>query len=217
VVPRQWKVIQTVREKFTCRACERITQPPAPFHAIARGRAGPGLLAQVLHAKFALHQPLNRQSDTYTREGVALDVSTLADWVGACTATLRPLTELIRRHVLAAERLHGDDTTVPVLAKQRTVTGRLWTGACPSAFDRSRGSATTGPSAAPARRQRCSSTPATAAASMRAGTSPVGAVSCRPTPTLGSVRSTNSGDGRHRSPKPPAGATDGASSSCSPI
>lgn len=127
VVPRQWKVIQTVRERFACRSCETISQPPAPFHAIARGRAGPRLLAQVLFAKFALHQPLNRQSDTYAREGINLDVSTLADWVGACTATLQPLTELIRQHVLAAERLHGDDTTVPVLAKKRTVTGRLWT------------------------------------------------------------------------------------------
>jgi transposase len=127
VVPRQWKVIQTVREKFTCRSCEKITQPPAPFHPIARARAGASLLAMILYAKFGQHQPLNRQSDVYAREGIALDVSTLADWVGACTATLAPLVELIRRHVLDAERLHGDDTTVPVLARTRTVTGRLWT------------------------------------------------------------------------------------------
>jgi transposase len=127
VVPRQWKVIQTVREKFTCRCCEKITQPPAPFHAIARARAGASLLAMILYAKFGQHQPLNRQSDIYAREGIELDVSTLADWVGACSATLAPLIELIRRHVLAAERLHGDDTTVPVLAKNKTVTGRLWT------------------------------------------------------------------------------------------
>ena len=127
VVPRQWKVIQTVREKFTCRSCERITQPPAPFHPIARGRAGPSLLAMILYAKFGQHQPLNRQSAVYAREGVELDVSTLADWIGACAATLEPLVALIRRHVFAAERLHGDDTTVPVLAKGRTITGRLWT------------------------------------------------------------------------------------------
>ena len=127
VVPRQWKVIQTVRERFTCRQCERITQPPAPFHAIARARAGASLLAMILYAKFGQHQPLNRQSDVYAREGIDLDTSTLADWVGACCATLAPLIELIRRHVLAAERLHGDDTTVPVLAKNRTVTARLWT------------------------------------------------------------------------------------------
>ena len=105
VVPRQWKVIQTVREKFTCRQCERITQPPAPFHVIARGRAGASLLAMILYAKFGEHQPLNRQSESYAREGVDLDVSTLADWVGACTASLTPLVELIRRHVFAAERI----------------------------------------------------------------------------------------------------------------
>jgi transposase len=127
VVPRQWKVIQTVREKFTCRRCEKITQPPAPFHIIARGRAGASLLAMVLYAKFGEHQPLNRQSESYGREGIDLDVSTLADWVGACTASLAPLVELIRRHVFAAERIHGDDTTVPVLAKGKTITGRLWT------------------------------------------------------------------------------------------
>jgi len=127
VAPRQWKVIQTVREKFTCRSCEKITQPPAPFHVIARGRAGASLLAMILYAKFGEHQPLNRQSDSYARQGIDLDVSTLADWVGACTATLAPLVELIRRHVFAAERIHGDDTTVPVLAKGRTITGRLWT------------------------------------------------------------------------------------------
>jgi len=127
VVPRQWKVIQTVREKFTCRTCETIAQPPAPFHPIARARAGANLLAMILYAKFGQHQPINRQSEVYAREGIALDVSTLADWVGACSATLAPLVELIGRHVLSAERLHGDDTTVPVLAKDKTVTGRLWT------------------------------------------------------------------------------------------
>lgn len=81
----------------------------------------------ILYAKFGQHQPLNRQGEVYAREGIDLDTSTLADWVGACSATLAPLTELIRRHVLAAERLHGDDTTVPVLAKNKTATARLWT------------------------------------------------------------------------------------------
>src|SRR5690349_4835152 len=126
-VPRLWKVIQTVREKFVCRACETISQPPAPFHPIARGRAGPNLLAMVLDAKFANHLPLNRQSEAYAREGIDLDVSTLADWVGACTATLSPLFTLLQTHVMAAGRLHGDDTTVPVLARGKTITGRLWT------------------------------------------------------------------------------------------
>ena len=127
VVPRRWKVIQTVREKWSCRSCETITQPPAPFHPIARGRAGAELLAMVLTGKFADHLPLNRQSEAYAREGIELDVSTLADWVGACAITLAPLVVLIRAHVLAAARIHGDDTTVPVLAKGKTTTGRLWT------------------------------------------------------------------------------------------
>jgi transposase len=127
LIPRQWKVIQHVREKFSCRACEAITQPPAPSHPIARGRAGPKLLAHVLFSKYGLHLPLNRQSATYAREGIDLDVSTLADWVGAAAATLMPLVEVIRPHVFAAERIHADDTTVPVLAKGKTRTGRLWT------------------------------------------------------------------------------------------
>jgi transposase len=126
VVPRQWKVVQTVREKFTCRSCEKITQPPAPFHTIARGRAGASLLAMILYAKYGHHQPLNRQSESFAREGIGLDVSTMADWVGACTAALAPLVTLIRLHVLGAARLHGDDTTVPVLATGKTVTGRVW-------------------------------------------------------------------------------------------
>src|SRR6195256_4292823 len=126
-IPRTYKVIQTVREKFACRACETITQPPAPFHPIARGRAGPNLLAMILDAKFGNHQPLNRQSETYAREGIDLDVSTLADWVGACAATLSPLVALIRDHVLAAEGIHGDEQTVPGLGKGKTITGRLWT------------------------------------------------------------------------------------------
>ena len=127
LIPRQWKVIQHVREKFVCRACEAISQPPAPSHPIARGRAGPRLLAHVLFAKYGLHLPLNRQSEVYHREGIDLDVSTLADWVGASAATLMPLVDAIRSHVFAGERIHADDTTVPVLAKGKTRTGRLWT------------------------------------------------------------------------------------------
>ena len=127
MVPRHWKVVQTVRERMACRACETVSQPPAPFHPIARGRAGPELLATILEAKFGQHLPLNRQSETFAREGIELDVSTMADWVGACMATLAPLVALIRAHVLAGERIHGDDTTVPVLAKNKTSTGRLWT------------------------------------------------------------------------------------------
>ena len=126
VIPRQWKVIQTVGE-FSCRECETITQPPAPFHVTPRGFAGPNLLAMILFEKFGQHQPLNRQSERYRREGIGLSVSTLADQVGACTTVLQPLHALIERHVLAAERLHGDDTTVPILAKGKTITGHIWT------------------------------------------------------------------------------------------
>src|ERR1700690_1883995 len=127
VIPRSWKVIQTVREKFSCRACETITQPPAPFHVTPRGFAGPQLLAMILFEKFGQHQPLNRQSERYRREGIDLSLSTLADQVGTCTTVLQPLYALIERHVLAAERLHGDDTTVPILAKGKTVKGHIWT------------------------------------------------------------------------------------------
>jgi transposase len=127
VIPRQWKVIQTVRERFSCRDCETISQPPAPFHVIPRGWAGPSLLAMILFEKYGQHQPLNRQADRYGREGVPLSLSTLADQVGACTSVLMPLWKRLEAHVLAAERLHGDDTTVPVLAKGKTDIGRCWT------------------------------------------------------------------------------------------
>jgi len=125
-VPGHWKVIEHVREKFTCRSCESISQAPAPSHPIARGRAGPGLLAHVLFSKYGAHLPLHRQSAIYAREGIELDVSTLADWVGAAAATLMPLIEVIGAHVVAAGRIHADDTPVPVLAKGKTRTGRLW-------------------------------------------------------------------------------------------
>src|SRR4051794_8923502 len=124
--PRRWKVVEHVREKVSCRACEAVSQPPAPSHPIARGRAGPGLLALVLAAKYGQHLPLTRQSAIHAREGVEIDVSTLADWVGSSTTALVPMVLAIRAHVFAAERLHGDDTTVPVLAKGQTRTGYLW-------------------------------------------------------------------------------------------
>lgn len=126
VIPRSWKVIQTVREKFSCRDCETITQPPAPFHVVPRGWAGPSFLAMLLFDKYGQHQPLNRQTERFAREGVPLSISTLADQVGATAFALMPLYRLIEDHVLAAERLHGDDTTVPVLAKGKTDTARLW-------------------------------------------------------------------------------------------
>ncbi len=127
VVPRSWKVIQTVRERFSCRNCETITQPPAPFHVTPRGFAGPNLLAMIMFEKFGQHQPLNRQSERYRREGIDLSLSTLADQVGACTTVLQPLHALIEAHVLAADRLHGDDTNIPILAKGKTIRGHIWT------------------------------------------------------------------------------------------
>ena len=124
--PRQWKVVETVREKFTCRDCEKITQAPAPFHAIARGWAGPSLLAMIVFEKFGQHQPLNRQAERYALEGVPIALSTMADAVGSVCAALEPILRLVEAHVMAAERLHGDDTTVPVLAEGKTDTGRCW-------------------------------------------------------------------------------------------
>ena len=126
VIPKSWKVIQHVREKFTCRDCEKISQAPAPFHVILRGWAGPSLLAMVLFEKFGQHQPLNRQAERYAKEGVPISLSTLADQVGGCTAALTPLFKRLEAYVLSAARLHGDDTTVPVLAKGKTDTGRIW-------------------------------------------------------------------------------------------
>jgi transposase len=124
--PRQWKVVETVREKFTCRDCEKISQAPAPFHAVPRGWAGPSLLAMIVFEKFGQHQPLNRQAERYALEGVPIPLSTMADVVGSVCAAFDPLLRLLEAHVMAAERLHGDDTTVPVLAEGKTDTGRCW-------------------------------------------------------------------------------------------
>src|SRR5580698_9912758 len=124
--PRRWKVIETVREKFSCRDCETFSQEPAPFHVIPRGWAGPSLLAMIVFEKFGQHQPLNRQAERYALEGAPIALSTMADAVGAVCVALDPLRRLIEAHVMAAERLHGDDTTVPVLAKGKTDTGRCW-------------------------------------------------------------------------------------------
>ncbi|WP_367715683.1 IS66 family transposase [Nitratireductor sp. GISD-1A_MAKvit] len=127
VIPRQWKVIQTVREKFTCRACEKISQPPAPFHAIPRGWAGPSLIAMIVFEKYGQHQPLNRQAERFAREGVELSLSTLADLIGHAAVALEPIHALIENHVRTAHRLHGDDTTVPLLARGGSKKARLWT------------------------------------------------------------------------------------------
>jgi transposase len=128
-VPAQFKVIRQVRPKLACTACDTIVQAPAPSRPIERGLAGPGLLAHVLVSKYADHLPLYRQAEIYERAGLELDRSTLADWVGASSRLLAPLVEALRRYVLAAGKLHADDTPVPVLAPGtgKTKTGRLWT------------------------------------------------------------------------------------------
>ena len=128
-VPAQFKVVRHVRVKLSCARCQSIVQAPAPARPIARGLPGPGLLAQVLISKYADHLPLYRQSQIYAREGVELDRSTLADWVGAVSALLAPLLEALAQHVLSGYALHADDTPVPVLAPGtgKTKSGRLWT------------------------------------------------------------------------------------------
>jgi transposase len=128
-IPASFKVIRHVRPKFACAACEHVVEASAPARPIDRGLPGPGLLAHVLVSKYADHLPLYRQSQIYAREGVDLDRSTLAGWVGAASELLTPLVDEIRKHVLAATKIHADDTPVPVLApgNGKTKTGRLWT------------------------------------------------------------------------------------------
>jgi transposase len=128
-VPARFKVIRIVRPKLSCANCEHIVQAPAPSRPIDRGLAGPGLLAHVLVSKFSDHLPLYRQAEIYERSGIDLDRSTLADWVGGSSRLLAPLIDALRRYVLAARKLHADDTPVPVLAPGtgKTKTGRLWT------------------------------------------------------------------------------------------
>lgn len=120
MIPRSWKVIQTARERFSCRDCETVTQPSAPFHFTPRGFAGPHLLVTILFEKFSQHQPLNRPSERFAREGIARLISMMADEVGACTAALARLQALIAANVLAAGRLNGDDTAAPIPAKGLT-------------------------------------------------------------------------------------------------
>jgi len=128
-VPAHWKVIRHVRPKCACDACQRIVQADAPSRPIPRGLAAPSLLAHVLVAKYCDSLPLHRQAEIYARDGVEIERSTLADWVGGSTALLAPLIERVGSYVMAATKLHADDTPVPVLSpgKGQTKTGRLWT------------------------------------------------------------------------------------------
>ena len=127
-VPGSFRVIRHVRPKLSCRSCEAITQAPAPSLPIRRGRAGAGLLAHVLVAKYCDHLPLHRQAEIYAREDIDLSRSTMADMVGQSARLLRPLVDALGRHVMAGERVHADDTVVPVLEPGlgRTRTARLW-------------------------------------------------------------------------------------------
>ncbi len=127
--PVRFKVIRHVRPKLACASCDTIVQAPAPTRPIERGMAGPGLLAHVLVGKYADHLPLYRQAEIYAREGVELDRTLLAQWVGNVSALLTPLTDALRAHVFTADVVHADDTPIPVLAPGRgkTKTGRLWT------------------------------------------------------------------------------------------
>jgi transposase len=127
-IPGRFRVIRHVRPKYACRYCDAITQAPGPALPMPRGRAAPGMLAHLLVSKFADHLPLYRQSQIYARDGLDLDRSTLSDWVGQAVWLLQPIVEGIRQHVFAAEKIHGDDTPIPVLEPGlgRTRTGRLW-------------------------------------------------------------------------------------------
>ena len=127
-VPEHFKVIRHVRPKFACGQCATLVQAAAPARPIDKGLAGPGLLAHVAVSKYLDHLPLYRQSGIYARQGIDLDRSTLADWIGGITRLVTPLAELIGRHVVAAGKMHADDTPVPVLdpGRGKTKTGRLW-------------------------------------------------------------------------------------------
>src|SRR5947208_7128199 len=127
-VPGRFKVIRHIREKLSCRACDTVIAAPTPDHAIARGRAGAGLLAHIVVSKYDDHLPLYRQAEIFAREGVNLETSTLSGWVGATAAAFNPLIDVLAAEVMASDTLHVDDTPVPVLAPGtgKTKTGRLW-------------------------------------------------------------------------------------------
>jgi transposase len=200
--PRRWKVIETVREKFSCRDCQKISQAPAPFHAVARGWAGPSLLAMIIFEKFGQHQPLD-PSGRAVRSGRGADCALDHGRRGGIGLRgARSSLRLVEAHVMAAERLHGDDTTVPVLARGKTYTGRCWIYV---RDDR--------PLAERGRRRRCSITPTTARANIPRPTWPDTSVSCRRMPVTGITSSIWLGVLPDRSGRRPVGRTAGTRSS----
>jgi transposase len=199
VVPRQWKVIQTVREKFSCRSCEAITQPPAPFQVTPRGFAGPNLLAMILFENFGQHQPLNRQSERYAREGIDLSVSTLVDQVSACTTAA----------VACADR----GSRAPSGCMATTPRCRSWRRARRSPGGSGPMSGTTGPLADPRRRRRSTTLRAIGGMSIPSGIFKTSAAFCRPTPIAAITRFTIRHARRGRSRQRCAGPMPGASSS----
>jgi len=127
-VPASFRVVRHIRPRLICKGCDTVLQADPPSLPIARGKPGPGLIANVLTAKYCDHLPLYRLSEIYAREGVEIARSTMADWVGCSAALMAPLVEALRAHVSAGSRLHGDDTPVPVLdpGRGKTKQGRLW-------------------------------------------------------------------------------------------
>ena len=206
VIPRQWKVIQHVREKMTCRDCERISEPPAPFHVTPRGWAGPNLLAMLLFEKFGQHQPLNRQAERYGREGVPFSLSTLADQVGAGCAVLEPLLRRVERTFLLPSDCTATIRRCPCSLKATPIPG-----------DAGSTCATIVPSVAVRHLPRCSTTRATAAASIHARISRAGRACCRPMPMAATLSCTMVLVHRNRSWKPPAGRMRAGRSSHSRI
>jgi transposase len=190
-VPGRFRVIRHVRPKYACRRCDAITQAPAPALPTPRGRAAPGMLAHLLVSKYCDHLPLYRQSEIYARDGLNLDRSTLSDWVGQAVWLLQPIVDGIRNHVFAAEKVHADDTPVPVLEPGlgRTRTGRLWVYV---RDDR--------PFCVPHRRRRSTSTAPIAAASIRQPISRTSRGFYRPMHIAGSPHCTSRGKPAQGSP-----------------
>jgi transposase len=202
-VPGRFIVNRIVRPRLACTGCERFVQAPLPSRPIERGRPGPGLLAHVLVGKYADHLPLYRQSQIFERDGLDLDRSTLADWVGKTTALLAPLADAIGRHVLAAGAIFADDTPIRMLAPGAPARpGQPGSGPTP---------ATSAPGAARPRRRPGIASRATARESIRRTTSPASAASCMPTATPASTNSTAPAP----SARSPAWPTSAASSSTS--